>query len=126
MNSKSRVHAALRREPVDRVPIWMWFPPDTTRGLSKVLDIPAARVAGVMGDDVRQAWVGNNYAMEGIVHERDGETHTDFWGVEWVKDGPFNQIRFSPLQEADEDEIFRYTYPFLTSGLISFCRIWSQ
>ncbi len=113
MNSKSRVHAALRREPVDRVPIWMWFPPDTTRRLSKVLDIPAARVAGVMGDDVRQTWVGNNHAMEGIVHERDGETHTDYWGVEWVKDGPFNQIRFSPLQEADEDEILRYTYPYV-------------
>jgi uroporphyrinogen decarboxylase len=70
-------------------------------------------VVGVMGDDVRQAWVGNNYPMEGIVHERDGETHTDFWGVEWVKDGPFNQIRFSPLQEADEDEILRYQYPYV-------------
>jgi len=70
-------------------------------------------VADVMGDDVRQTWVGNNYAMEGIVHERDGETHTDFWGVEWVKDGPFNQIRFSPLREADEDEILRYAYPYL-------------
>ncbi len=113
MNSQLRVHAALRREPVDRVPIWMWFPPDTTRRLSKLLDIPAARVVGVMGDDVRQAWVGNNYPMEGIVHERDGETHTDFWGVEWVKDGPFNQIRFSPLQEADEDEILRYQYPYV-------------
>jgi len=65
-----------------------------------------------MGDDIRQAWVGNNYAMEGIVHEFDGEMHTDFWGVEWIKEGPFNQIRRSPLQDADEKEILDYRYPY--------------
>ena len=112
MSSKARVHAALRREPVDRVSIWMWFHPETTRRLSDMLQVPPARVADAMGDDVRQTWVGNNYAMEGIVHERDGETHTDFWGVEWVKEGPFNQIRHSPLQDKDEKEIAEYRYPF--------------
>ena len=40
-----------------------------------------------MGNDVRQVWVGNNYAMEGIVHEKDGETHTDAWGITWVREG---------------------------------------
>ena len=112
MNSKSRVHAALRREPVDRVPIWMWYHPDTTERLGETLDIPPFHVADAMGDDVQQAWIGNNYAMEGIVHEREGEGHTDFWGIEWVKVGPFNQILSSPLQEADEDEILRYRYPY--------------
>jgi uroporphyrinogen decarboxylase len=112
MNSKSRVHAALRREPVDRVPVWMWFHPDTTRRLSELLQVPPPRVAFAMGDDVRQAWVGNNYAMEGIVHDFDGETHTDFWGIDWVKEGPFNQIRHSPLQEADEREALAYRYPY--------------
>ena len=112
MNAKTRVRAALRREPVDRVPIWMWFHPDTTKRLSAFLQVPCNRVADVMGDDVRQAWVGNNYAMEGIVHESDGETHTDFWGVEWVKEGPFNQIRRSPLQDADEKGILNYRYPY--------------
>ena len=29
MTSKQRVQAALRRQPVDRVPIFMWFHPDT-------------------------------------------------------------------------------------------------
>ncbi|MDP6380760.1 MAG: hypothetical protein QF662_05390, partial [Phycisphaerae bacterium] len=112
MNAKSRVHAALRREPVDRVPIWMWFHPDIAKRLGELLEVPASRVTDVMGDDIRQAWVGNNYAMEGIVHEFDGEMHTDFWGVEWIKEGPFNQIRRCPLQDADEKEILDYRYPY--------------
>jgi uroporphyrinogen decarboxylase len=112
MNAKERVHAALRRESVDRVPIYMWFHPDTARQLGELLEIPPARVAEAMGDDVRQTWVSNNYAMEGIVHEREGETHTDPWGVEWVKVGPFNQIRRSPLQEASREEARGYGYPY--------------
>ena len=45
---------------------------------------------------MRQTWVNNNYAMEGIVHERDGESHVDYWGIRWVKEGPFNQIARLP------------------------------
>ena len=112
MHAKARVHAALKREPVDRVPVWMWFHPEMTNRLATVLELPPALVADALGDDIRQTWVGNNYAMEGIVHEFDGETHTDFWGVEWVKQGPFNQIKRSPLQDADDDEIRAYTYPY--------------
>lgn len=112
MKAKSRVHAALRREPVDRVPVWMWFHPDTARQLGELLEIPPSQVALALGDDIRQTWISNNYAMEGIVHEFQGETHTDFWGVEWIKEGPFNQIRRSPLQDADEGEIMAYRYPF--------------
>jgi uroporphyrinogen decarboxylase len=111
MNSKARVQAALKREPADRVPIWMWFHPETARQLGRMLEIPADRVSDVLGDDIRQAWIGNNYAMEGIVHERDGETHTDFWGIEWVKEGPFNQICRSPLQGVDEEQVRQYRYP---------------
>lgn len=97
---------------MDRVPIWMWFHPDTTRQLSQRLEIPAHLVADAMGDDIRQAWVGNNYAMEGIVHERDGDTHQDAWGVEWVKSGPFNQVKSSPLENADESGVLNYLYPY--------------
>jgi len=25
MTSKQRIHTALRREPIDRVPVFMWF-----------------------------------------------------------------------------------------------------
>jgi uroporphyrinogen decarboxylase len=112
MNAKERVHAALRRKPTDRVPIFMWFHPHTARRLGALLEIPPARVSEAMGDDVRQTWVANNYAMEGITHEHDGEGHVDPWGVEWVKVGPFNQIRRSPLQDASREAALAYAYPY--------------
>ena len=73
MSGKARVHAALRREPVDRVPVYMWFHPETAQRLAGLLGIPVGRLAEAMGDDVRQTWVNNNYAMEGVVHEQEGE-----------------------------------------------------
>ena len=85
MNSKERVHKALNRVPVDRVPVFMWFHPDTAALLAKYLGIAPHQVDEAMGNDVRQVWVGNNYAMEGIVHEHDGETHSDAWGITWVR-----------------------------------------
>jgi len=112
MNSKQRVHASLRRQPTDRVPIFMWFHPETTAHLSGLLEIPASHVAEAMGNDVRMTWVNNNYAMEGIVHERDGESHVDFWGIEWVKEGPFNQIAHFPLADATPDQVLEYQFPY--------------
>jgi len=64
-----------------------------------------------MGNDVRQTWVNNNYAMEGIVHEREGESHVDFWGIEWKKGGAFNQISSFPLGGATREELLRYRFP---------------
>jgi uroporphyrinogen decarboxylase len=90
----------------------MWFHPDTARIMGELLEIPPGCVAEAMGDDVRQAWVSNNHCMEGIVHERDGEGHVDPWGVEWVKEGPFNQIRRSPLEDADEEAVRAYDHPY--------------
>ena len=112
MTSKQRVHAALRREPVDRIPIFMWFHPDTAIRLAKLLEIPINYLPEAMGDDVRQTWVGNNYAMEGIVHQHDGETHVDEWGIEWIKQGPFNQIKTYPLLNATAEKILQYKFPF--------------
>ena len=111
MTSKQRVHAALKREPVDRIPIFMWFHPDTADRLAELLEIPPSYVAEAMGDDVRQTWVNNNYAMEGIVHQNDGETHVDDWGIEWIKQGPFNQIKTYPLLNATNEEIQQYQFP---------------
>ena len=111
MNSKQRVHAALRREPVDRLPVFMWFHPQTARRLARLLEIPESRVAEAMGDDVRQTWVNNNYAMEGIVHENEGDSHVDFWGVEWSKQQGFNQITGFPLSQVSRDEALRYQFP---------------
>jgi len=111
MNSKQRVHACLRRERVDRVPIFMWFHPETKAILGQLLEIPAAEVDAVMGNDVRMTWVNNNYAMEGITHEKDGEFHVDFWGIRWVKEGPYNQIAHFPLAGCSPEEVLRYRMP---------------
>ena len=112
MNSKQRVQAALKRQPTDRVPIFMWFHPSTVERLTRLLDIPSSALSEVMGNDVRQAWVNNNYAMEGITHKKDGEGHTDYWGIHWVKQFFFNQIASYPLFNASSDELLGYEFPY--------------
>jgi uroporphyrinogen decarboxylase len=111
MTSKARVHAALDRKPVDRVPIFMWFHPDTTNHFAALLEIPPPSVAEAMGNDVKQTWVNNNYAMEGIVHEHEGDGHADVWGIRWKKVGAFNQIASFPLAEAAREEVLAYRFP---------------
>lgn len=111
MTSKERVHAALRREPVDRVPVFMWFHPETEQRLATLLEVPPALVARAMGNDIRQAWVSNNHAMEGVRHEHEGGWHVDAWGVRWVRCGGFNQIAASPLAKAGEAEVRAYSFP---------------
>jgi uroporphyrinogen decarboxylase len=111
MNARERVRAALSRQPVDRVPVFMWFHPDTAARLAALLEIAPADVAEAMGDDVRQAWVNNNYAMEGVVHSHDGEEHRDFWGIGWVRQHGFNQIAEFPLASATRDAVLAYRFP---------------
>jgi uroporphyrinogen decarboxylase len=111
MNSKERMHGALQRKPVDRIPIYMWYHPVTFKKLTHTLEILPDSFDQVMCNDVKQKWVGNNFAMEGITHENDGEGHTDYWGIEWVRQGGFNQIHKSPLENASEREIFNYKFP---------------
>ena len=89
----------------------MWFHPESAQRLARLLEIPASRVSEAMGDDVRQTWVNNNYAMEGIVHEHDGESHVDAWGVEWTRQYGFNQITGFPLAHATREEVLRYRFP---------------
>jgi uroporphyrinogen decarboxylase len=111
MTGKQRVHAALRREPVDRVPVFMWFHPQTAERLARLLEIAPCHLVEAMGDDVRQTWVNNNYAMEGIVHEREGESHVDYWGVKWTRQHGFNQITGFPLAQASRNEVLQYQFP---------------
>ncbi|MFC1634681.1 uroporphyrinogen decarboxylase family protein [Planctomycetota bacterium] len=112
MTSKERVHLALQRQPTDRVPIFMWFHPKTTKRLGNLLEIPAKYVPLAMGDDIRQAWVSNNHAMEGIIHEHDGESHVDDWGIEWIRIDGFNQISKYPLAETNEQQLLQYRFPY--------------
>lgn len=111
MTSKQRVYAALAKQPVDRVPIFMWFHPDTAAKLAALLEIPISALAEAMGNDIRQTWVNNNYAMEGIVHERDGESHLDWWGVRWLRQHSFNQISQFPLAGASREQVLAYQFP---------------
>ena len=112
MTSKQRVHAAIKREKTDRVPVWMWFHPATSQRLCNVLDIQPSFLDEVLGHDIKQTWVSNNYAMEGIVHDNEGDTHIDDWGIEWIKIDEFNQIKSYPLKDASRDEIINYRYPY--------------
>ncbi len=111
MKPRERVYAALQRRPVDRIPISMWFHPGTSRLLGELFEVPPSSVDTVLGNDVKMTWVNNNYAMEGIVHEQDGQGHVDFWGIRWVKEGPYNQIAHFPLASATSEELLAYRFP---------------
>ena len=52
MNSKERVHLSLQRKTADRVPVFMWYHPETTKRLGRLLEIPAKYVPLTMGDDM--------------------------------------------------------------------------
>jgi uroporphyrinogen decarboxylase len=90
----------------------MWFHPDTTRKLSAKLEIPPAYLGEAMGNDIRQTWVNNNYAMEGIVHQHDGDGHLDWWGIRWQKQFGFNQIEHFPLAGLPRQEVLAYQFPY--------------
>lgn len=111
MTSRQRVLAALHRQPADRVPIFMWFHPGAVEQLASLLEIAPSSVCDAMGNDIVQTWVNNNYAMEGIVHERDGEWHVDEWGVSWTRQFYFNQISHHPLAGKPREEVLAYRFP---------------
>jgi uroporphyrinogen decarboxylase len=111
MKPKERVYNALNKMPVDRVPVYMWYHPATTRRLAALLEIPERYVSLAMGDDIRQTWVHNNYAMENVALE-EGAGFRDEWGVEWIRRGDFNQINGYPLARASEEEISAYKFPY--------------
>ena len=112
MNGKQRVYAALRRQPADRIPIFMWFQPGTRRLLAEAFEVPPPCVDDVLGNDVRMTWVNNNYCMEGIVHQHDGQSHVDPWGIQWVKAGALQPDRpISPWPAPRRTNCWRYRFP---------------
>jgi uroporphyrinogen decarboxylase len=64
-----------------------------------------------MGNDIQQTWINNNYAMEGVQHERDVDTHIDWWGITWERQHSFNQISKYPLAGASREEVLAYEFP---------------
>ncbi len=111
MTPKQRVYAALKKKPADRVPIFMWFHPETAQKLGRLLEIPPQYVPQALGDDISQTWVNNNYAMEAIVHEQDGQSHIDEWNIKWTRTKGFNQITEFPLAHATDRQILEYQFP---------------
>lgn len=89
----------------------MWFHPDTATKLGATLELPASQVGEAMGNDVVQTWVNNNYAMEGIVHANEGDSHLDWWGVRWMKRLGFNQIVEYPLAGSSREQVLDYRFP---------------
>lgn len=80
--------------------------------MAELLELPPALVDVAMGNDVKMTWVNHNHAMEGIVHQRDGEGHVDAWGVAWVREGGFNQIARFPLADAGREAVLDYAFPW--------------
>jgi len=112
MTAKERVYGALEKQPTDRVPIFMWFHPQTKKLLCEQLEISENQLDFALANDVKQTWVNNNYAMEGIVHENDGEGHLDDWGIQWVKMYGFNQISAHPLKDVSRRAVLDYAFPY--------------
>ena len=89
----------------------MWYHPGTACALAEALEVPPGQVATLMGNDVCQTWIGNNFPMEGIQHEHDGERHTDAWGLVWERQNGFNQIVSYPLAGGSDEALAQYTLP---------------
>lgn len=117
MDAKTRVNAMLHRQKVDRVPIFMWFHPQTARKLAAYLKIPVTLLDEALGNDIRQRWIGNNYAMEGVALDQ-GEVRRDAWGIVWQREGEFNQILSSPLSEVAGEQIAAYEFPADVDALV--------
>jgi uroporphyrinogen decarboxylase len=117
MKHKERVYNALNKKPVDRVPLYMWYHPGTKRRLAKLFEIPEQYISLAFGDDIRQTWVHNNHAMENVPL-LNGETYKDLWGIEWMRQGDFNQIMTYPLAIASPEEIRHYLFPYQHLNLL--------
>jgi len=111
MNSKQRVHAALRRQPVDRIPICLTFHPDTVSALARLLEVPRQFIADIFDNDVRIAWVNNDYFALGVLHDQEGEEYTDFWGIRWVRQGSVNRLAKYPLAEMTPEQVRKFCFP---------------
>ncbi len=113
MNGKERVHRALRRRACGPRPgLHVVSSADGRSGLARLLEIPVSHLAEAMGDDVRQTWVNNNYAMEGVVHEREGDGHVDFWGVEWTQAARLQpDHRIPPGRRPSREEVLALPFP---------------
>ena len=111
ISPRQRVQAALNKQHVDRVPVFMWYHPRTLHRLSRLLEVPVSQVSLAMGDDIRQTWVNNNVSLEAMAIP-EGESQRDAWGISWARFGDFNQIETYPLLSASDAELSAASFPY--------------
>jgi len=109
MNSKERVYAAIRRQPVDRLPRYIWIGRGAADNLRRAFGEKANDIDALIGNDVKQTWLSINGQMEADCPE--GESFVDEWGIRWHRDGYYNAVVEHPLADMDEDEIAAYPFP---------------
>ena len=109
MTSKERVLAAIRRQPVDRVPRFVWLGETVTRRLAEHYGVPEEDVTLAAGNDVLQTWLSINGQMERPAVQ--GERFVDEWGITWERSGYYNAVVVHPLAELEATEIAAYPFP---------------
>lgn len=107
MTSKERVEAALAGDKTDRVPLFLWLSERAENNFKKYL----AANPGIYApeNDVLQDWLSINRQM--TLPAAEGEIFTDEWGIDWKREGEYNNVVSHPLAEADAEVIENYVFP---------------
>jgi uroporphyrinogen decarboxylase len=113
MNARERVLAAVRRQPVDRVPTDLWATPEVLDKLRAHFGSDAAARAALHIDGM--AYVGAGYIGPAVPAAPPGET-ANFWGMRYRRcaypTGAYDEQFFYPLAAARSlDDLERYAWP---------------
>jgi len=110
MTSKERVYAAMRFQPVDRVPRFIWMGSALGKRLAEEMGMtPEELSLNYLKNDVVSTWLSINGEMEREVPQ--GSSFVDEWGITWKRDGDYNMVTISPMAEMEADEIAAYKFP---------------
>ncbi|MCL2884165.1 MAG: uroporphyrinogen decarboxylase family protein [Oscillospiraceae bacterium] len=103
MTSKERVLAAVRRQPADRVPRFIWVGRGAADNMTRALGLKREDIDDYVQNDVRQVWLSVNKQMETPCAE--GQRFVDEWGITWQRDGYYNTPVIHPLAGLTAGEI---------------------
>jgi uroporphyrinogen decarboxylase len=109
MTPKARVYAALRRQPTDRAPMWMWYHPMWYDRFRDAFGWKAEEADVRLSNDIKQVHVSINREMFRPL--RSGERYTDAWGVTWAREGWYNQVVRNPLANEPVEALADYAFP---------------
>lgn len=109
MNSRERVYAAIRREPVDRMPRYLWVGDGAADNLARAYGAKKEDIDFFVGNDVLQCWLSINKQMS-VPCEEHG-SFVDEWGITWHRDGYYNAVTEHPMAGLDAEAISTYPLP---------------